>query len=127
MYQLTNHGVFRNDGTFIPLDPANRDCAEYLEWVSKGNVPKPESVFTPDPVLTARLELEELERETMMNKGMREFFLVSMQDMAIRRAVQMEEAGIEAAPLDILNATPAWVRLVEINKQAAALEKEANP
>ncbi len=29
------------DNAFIPFDPANRDYTEYLEWLSKGNVPLP--------------------------------------------------------------------------------------
>lgn len=29
------------DNAFIPFDPANRDYAEYLEWVAAGNEPLP--------------------------------------------------------------------------------------
>jgi hypothetical protein len=35
-------GVKRlSDGAFIPLDPDNRDYAEYLAWVDAGNTPDP--------------------------------------------------------------------------------------
>jgi hypothetical protein len=29
------------DNAFIPFDPANRDYAEYLEWLAEGNEPSP--------------------------------------------------------------------------------------
>ena len=36
------HGVIRlADNAFIPFDPANRDYAEYLEWLAEGNEPLP--------------------------------------------------------------------------------------
>ena len=43
-YQLTatDDMVIRtSDGACIPDDPANRDYAEYLEWVEDGGVPDP--------------------------------------------------------------------------------------
>ena len=30
-----------SDNATIPFDPANRDYAEYLEWLEAGNVPTP--------------------------------------------------------------------------------------
>lgn len=46
-YQLTTtDSIFRiADNAWIPLDPANRDYREYLDWVASGNEPLP----APEP------------------------------------------------------------------------------
>jgi hypothetical protein len=36
-----------SDLSCIPLDPANRDYTEYLEWLSEGNEPLPPDEPTP--------------------------------------------------------------------------------
>ena len=49
MYQLVNDFAGQPaqcikriaDNAFIPFDPANRDYAEYLEWLAEGNEPLP--------------------------------------------------------------------------------------
>ncbi len=48
MYKLTitppstqPNGVFKNNDTYIPFDPANTDYQEYLKWVDEGNTPEP--------------------------------------------------------------------------------------
>ena len=30
-----------SDNAFVPMDPANTDYQEYLEWVAEGNEPLP--------------------------------------------------------------------------------------
>lgn len=48
-YKLTNHNsVLRNDGAWIPCDPANGDYREYTEWLGVGNLPEPAD---PIPVI----------------------------------------------------------------------------
>ena len=41
-YKLTDNDTIIRiaDGASIPADPANRDYAEYLEWVEEGNTPE---------------------------------------------------------------------------------------
>jgi hypothetical protein len=48
-YQLTaTDSVIRTeDGACIPADPANRDYAEYLQWVEDGGEPDPYQEPTP--------------------------------------------------------------------------------
>lgn len=70
MYQLTQAtSILRiTDSTFIPLDPANRDYREYLEWVAAGNEPlpapeppEPPAAPTPEQKLAASgITVEEL-------------------------------------------------------------------
>jgi hypothetical protein len=46
-YKLVNNfnnvltWIDRSDGVVIPIDPANADYKEYLEWVAEGNTPEP--------------------------------------------------------------------------------------
>ena len=38
---ISSETILRNDGAFIPFDPANTDYQEYLKWLSEGNEPLP--------------------------------------------------------------------------------------
>ena len=42
MYKLTekNNGVIRNDGAFIPFDPANTDAQQFAKWLQDGGIPE---------------------------------------------------------------------------------------
>lgn len=39
--------ILREDGAWIPPDPANRDWIEYQDWLAAGNQPKPYSEYVP--------------------------------------------------------------------------------
>lgn len=52
MYTLHADRVVREDGAIIPLDPANTDYAQYLEWVAQGNTP--DAPPPPDPRLALK-------------------------------------------------------------------------
>jgi hypothetical protein len=63
MYKLTsNTSITRlSDNASIPNDPANRDYAEYLDWLVEGNTPEPVDAPTSEQVLaqlTATIQRE---------------------------------------------------------------------
>jgi hypothetical protein len=33
--------IKREDGVYIPFDPANTDYVKYLAWLNEGNTPEP--------------------------------------------------------------------------------------
>jgi hypothetical protein len=41
-------GWLVNGTMSVPNDPANRDCADVLQWIEEGNTPDPQ--FTPDEI-----------------------------------------------------------------------------
>jgi hypothetical protein len=38
------------DGAFIPFDPDNVDCLEYLRWINEGNTPNPPLAIPTPPI-----------------------------------------------------------------------------
>jgi hypothetical protein len=55
MYKLTNHTSIQRlaDNASIPSDHANRDYADYLEWLAAGNTPEPVDAPTSDESMAA--------------------------------------------------------------------------
>ena len=49
MYKMTNRDTIirLSDMAFIPADPANTDYANYLIWLSAGNIPAPADIPPP--------------------------------------------------------------------------------
>ena len=46
--KLQNSGYLINGNISVPKDPANRDYANYLLWLSEGNTPEPADI-PPEP------------------------------------------------------------------------------
>lgn len=69
-------GVLRADGTFVPKDPANKDYAAYLDWLSEGNTVTPSaaapvsSTLTPYEFLELFTPSEQLAIQTVCNSNM---------------------------------------------------------
>jgi len=40
--KLNESGWLINGSMSVPNDPANRDCADVLQWIAEGNTPAPE-------------------------------------------------------------------------------------
>ena len=40
--KLSDFGWLVNGNMGVPNDPANRDCADVLQWIAEGNTPAPE-------------------------------------------------------------------------------------
>jgi hypothetical protein len=61
-YQLTQseHILRLNDQVWIPPDPANRDYAEYLDWLAAGNEP---DSYVPPPSPPVSPTVEDLMKE----------------------------------------------------------------
>ena len=112
------------DSVFIPKQDSH-EYREYLNWCEKGNTPIPYNNPLTES-MQAKIALDALERETMMNRGMRELQLIVMQDLATRQSAQMAEQGIEMSPQDILAEQSAWVKLVAINQRATELRAIIN-
>ena len=53
--RLTETGWCVNENMGVPNDPANRDCADVIQWIAEGNTPTPE--FT-DAEIAANAQAE---------------------------------------------------------------------
>ena len=74
-YKLTNTtSILRNDGAFIPADPANTDYADYLAWLAEGNTPEPADV-PPPPTKAERIRALEAQASDAQTKVTRQALL----------------------------------------------------
>lgn len=82
MYKLTkSSSIIRlADGASIPNATGNIDYDKYQVWLAEGNLPAPSD---PDPVQSAALKIEAIERQSMLPRAAREFMIGVMEDKAI--------------------------------------------
>lgn len=80
----------------------------------------------------ALAEIERLEQESMMNRGIRELSLVSMFDIGTRKAEMMkaenteDERTIEEIRDEILSQTPAYVKFKALDDEIRVLRDQYN-
>jgi hypothetical protein len=67
MYKLTKHtSILRlADNASIPADPANRDYAEYLEWLAAGNDPLPADPTSNPRIAEIKARLDQIDIESI--------------------------------------------------------------
>ncbi|MBH8611229.1 hypothetical protein I4N56_009935 [Pseudomonas mohnii] len=101
MYKYSDDVILRlSDGAYIPIDPENRDYAEYLAWVRSGGVTLPE--FTEEELATQKAQLEALTENAWRAA---ELLVVARQIEAI------EEAAADVPPSDLLSGTKQqWLK-----------------
>jgi hypothetical protein len=75
-YKLYSSGVIRTDiqpNKYIPVDPANSDWQEYLQWLAAGNTPEPSDPapppVDPGPSLEDRVEAAETIIDLLLMEG----------------------------------------------------------
>lgn len=111
MYKLISSASILRlaDNALIPTDLANVDYVAFLNWQGAGNVPEPAEV--PDPKLAIQAQIDTIERETMMNRGVRESMLYLM---------LKEAAAVGADPMENI----AYAKFKAIDDQIRALRSQ---
>jgi len=84
------------DGAYIPADENNADYQKYIEWVNQGNSA---SAASADPLPTVQSLIDAIERDTLMNRAVREFILLSAESAASAQGVP---------PAQLYAANPAY-------------------
>lgn len=111
MYKLTQSPsiLLREDGAYIPADPANSDYQQYLAWVAAGNTPEP----YVEPVPTVAQKLSQLDAEnTLTQRNLRESIMLMAQ------AIKTINPALD------LTAIPGVAKVFEVESQAAALRSQ---
>jgi len=124
MYKRTNSELILrpSDGTFIPPDPANTDYAAYLAWVAAGNEPLPAD--QPDPRALILAQINAIEDATGVPRVVREFMILSAQDLARREAERLTAAGAPTTAEDLLARNIGYQKTMQVEAQIAALREQ---
>jgi hypothetical protein len=98
-------------------------------WNGTGVEVKPPVVIPPTKE-EIQAEIDRLERDSLMNRGTRELSLVSMSDLATRKAEKMKEADptetrtVEELATLILLGNTAYVKFKELDDKVSALRAQ---
>lgn len=108
MYKLTNSTVIirLSDNAYIPQDHANRDYADYQEWLSSGNIPEPPAQPSQEDRITALQAAYDYDRDKLNKAWLSALIADGAEETARKLAIQGQmdalDAQLEADILAIL-------------------------
>ena len=93
--KLSESGWQVNGTMSVPNDPANRDCADVLQWIEEGNTPDPQ--FTPDEIAANAQQV--INGESLAYLASTDWYITrqSETDVAVPQAILTLRAEARAA------------------------------
>lgn len=114
MYKLNANSITRlADNASIPNDPANSDYAQYLIWVSEGNIAEPADVIVGPTANELIIEqIDAMEQSDMTNRGSRELMLRLMEQEGTAQGLTNDELKASVPFFRILKARDEEITLL---------------